>query len=196
MKRTLFPLFLSSALLVCCKKPPTEVTSTETRGLTTKDGEVKLHASSDERFRDTKPSPIQGEAPEGWLVRPPTQFRLVNYAFGQSGDGEVYVSLSQGTVLDNVNRWLKQFSLPDLDAAGVAALPKIAMLGNEGVWVEAAGTYAGGMGKAPATDRALAGVVVSIGADIYTVKMVGSTAEVAAEKEKLQAYVKSLRMGE
>jgi hypothetical protein len=35
-----------------------------------------------------------------------------------------------------------------------------------------------------------------VGADIYTVKMVGSKDEVAAEKEKLQAYVKSLRIAE
>lgn len=196
MKRTLFPLLLSPLLLVCCEKTPSEVSSTESRGLTTKDGEVKLNATSDERFRDTQPSPLQGDAPAGWLTRPATQFRLINFAFGASGTGEVYVSQSQGTVLDNVNRWLKQFSLTDLDAAGIAALPKVTMLGNEGVWVEAAGTYAGGMGKAPAADHALAGVVVALGTEIFTVKMVGSVEEVAAEKANLQAYVKSLRMAE
>ena len=47
-----------------------------------------------------------------------------------------------------------------------------------------------------AADRALAGVVVALGTEIFTVKMVGSVEEVAAEKANLQAYVKSLRMAE
>jgi len=183
-------------MLCSCKKVPLVVTSTETRELSTKDGPVKLNASSDERFRNSQPSPLQGDAPSNWLSRPASQFRLLNFAFGSSGTGEVYVSKSQGSVLDNVNRWMKQFAQPNLDDAGLEKLEKIALLGIEAVWVTAEGTYAGGMGKEPVEGFALAGVVGRVGNDIYTVKMVGPKEEVAAEKEKLQAYVKSLRMAE
>lgn len=196
MKQTLFPLLLAFVLLSSCKKAPLEVTSTESRALTTRDTPAKLNATSDERFRDTQPSPIRDEAPASWLSRPATQFRLLNYSFGTSGSGEVYVSQSQGTVLDNVNRWMKQFGLAELDATAVAALPKVTMLGAEGVWLEAAGTYAGGMGKADMNGAALAGVVVAIGTNIYTVKMVGTAEEVAAEKDNLKAYTNSLRLNE
>jgi hypothetical protein len=196
VKKLLTPLFIASWLVCSCKKVPLVVTSTETREISTKDGQVKLNATSDERFRDSQPSPLQGDAPSDWLSRPASQFRLINFAFGSSGTGEVYVSKSQGSILDNVNRWLKQFAQPNLDDAGVEKLDKISLLRTEAVWVVAEGTYAGGMGKEPVNGFALAGVVGRVGADIYTVKMVGSKDEVAAEKEKLQAYVKSLRIAE
>jgi hypothetical protein len=196
VKQLLIPLFIAISMLCSCKKVPLVVTSTETRELSTKDGPVKLNASSDERFRDSQPSPLQGDAPSNWLSRPASQFRLLNFAFGSSGTGEVYVSKSQGSVLDNVNRWMKQFAQPNLDDAGMEKLEKIPLLGTEAVWVTAEGTYAGGMGKEPVEGFALAGVVGRVGSDIYTVKMVGPKEEVAAEKEKLQAYVKSLRMAE
>jgi len=196
VKQLLIPLFIAISMLCSCKKVPLVVTSTETRELSTKDGPVKLNASSDERFRDSQPSPLQGDAPSNWLSRPASQFRLLNFAFGSSGTGEVYVSKSQGSVLDNVNRWMKQFAQPNLDDAGLEKLEKIALLGTEAIWVTAEGTYAGGMGKEPVEGFALAGVVGRVGNDIYTVKMVGPKEEVAAEKEKLQAYVKSLRMAE
>ena len=189
-------MFIACSMLCSCKKVPLVVTSTETRERSTKDGPVKLNASSDERFRDSQPSPLQGDAPSNWLSRPSSQFRLLNFAFGSSGTGEVYVSKSQGSVLDNVNRWMKQFAQPNLDDAGMEKLEKIALLGTEAVWVSAEGTYAGGMGKEPVEGFSLAGVVGRVGNDIYTVKMVGPKEEVAAEKEKLQAYVKSLRMAE
>lgn len=196
MKQFLIPMFIACSMLCSCKKVPLVVTSTETRELSTKDGPVKLNASSDERFRDSQPSPLQGDAPSNWLSRPASQFRLLNFAFGSSGTGEVYVSKSQGSVLDNVNRWMKQFAQPNLDDTGLEKLEKIALLGTEAVWVTAEGTYAGGMGKEPVEGFSLAGVVGRVGNDIYTVKMVGPKEEVAAEQEKLQAYVKSLRIAE
>jgi Zn-dependent alcohol dehydrogenase len=52
------------------------------------------------------------------------------------------------------------------------------------------------MGKPTVEGFALAGTVVQVGADIYTVKMVGPKDEVVAEREKLTAFVKSLRMAE
>jgi hypothetical protein len=125
-----------------CRKPPAEVTVTETRVLTSKDAAPKLFASSDQRFRDAKPSPVRAETPEGWLAVPATQIRLLNYRFGESGLGEVWVSVSSGSVLDNVNRWLGQFNATKLDEKGLAELRSIPIAGEPGVWVEAEGDYA------------------------------------------------------
>jgi hypothetical protein len=179
--------------LVSCKKTPLEVTSTETRPLTTKDGEVKLFASSDERFRGSSASPYVDEAPQDWLARPASQFRLLNYAFGASGRGEVYVSVSQGTVLDNANRWRKQFALVDLTPDELEKLPTVALLGQPARWIEAKGVYASGMGKAPTEGFALAGLIAKVGNDIVTIKMVGPEDEVRAQLEPLRQYAKTLR---
>lgn len=173
-----------------------ETTVTETRSLTTKDGAIKLFATSDERFRLIKPSPVKADKPDGWQALPASQFRLLNYRFGETGMGEVWVSLSQGTVLDNANRWLKQFGKPPLDQAGLAKLSSFALAGSTGVRVTAEGDYAGGMGAAEKPGFALAGVIASVKGQIITVKMVGPKAEVEEAQPVLETFMKSVRITE
>ena len=188
-------LLASVVILTSCKERE-EITVTETRAATTRDISPKLLASSDERFRDAKPSPVKGSPPDNWLALPASQFRLLNYRFGESGLGEVWVSLSAGTVLDNVNRWLGQFGVADLDSVAFERLAPAEIAGETGVWVTADGEYASGMGAAPQPGFGLAGVVASVQGQILTVKMVGPKAEVKAEKPALAAFVESLRMAE
>ena len=69
----------------------------------------------------------------------------------------------------------------------------MSFLGTDGVWLETQGSFAGGMGKEPVDGYALAGVVASVNGQIITVKMVGPAAEVAAEKQVLQSYLKTVR---
>ena len=187
---------LASVVMFSGCKEKKEITVTETRTATTRDVAPKLFATSDERFRDAKPSPVKGDTPTGWLVLPASQFRLLNYRFGESGMGEVWVSLAQGSVLDNVNRWLKQFGAEPVDAAALEKLPAMTIAGSTGKWVTAAGDYAGGMGAPPKPGFALAGVVASVGGQILTLKMVGPKAEVEAAKPVLESFAKSLRMAE
>ncbi len=192
--RTLCLLASVFALAACEEKK--EITVTESRAPTTRDASPKLSATSDERFRDAKPSPVTAEAPAGWLALPASQMRLLNYRFGESGMGEVWVSMSGGSVLDNVNRWLGQFAAEPLDAAGLAELPSVSIAGEVGKWVTTAGDYAGGMGAPPKPGFGLAGAVASVKGQILTVKMVGPKAEVEAAKPALESYIRSLRMAE
>jgi hypothetical protein len=182
--------------LAGCDKPGAEVTVTETREMTSRDAKPKLNATSDERFRNAKPSPVLGDAPEGWLSLPASQFRLLNYRFGASGQGEVWVTLAAGSVLDNVNRWLGQFGAENLDAAGLAEMRTVPVAGTTGVWVEGKGEYASGMGQAPKPGFALRGVIAEVGGQILTVKMVGPEAEVAEAAGALEAFAATLRMAE
>ena len=192
------PVFLTAALLALiftsCEKHGDRVKVEETRRKTVKDTDPKLFATSNERFLDAKPSPVQGNHPETWLVRPARQFRLLNYSFGQDALGEVYVSISSGGVLENVNRWLKQFGKDDLDQEGFESMERIPIVGVEGVWIEADGEYGAGMGAEAKPGYGLAGVVAEVDGKILTVKMVGPKNEVAAERERLRAFVGSLRM--
>ncbi len=195
MKSRLAYLIVSAVMFSSCEDKK-EMVVTETREATTRDKAAKLFASSDERFRDAKPSPVKGDAPEGWLTLPPSQFRLLNYRFGESGMGEVWVSLASGSVLDNVNRWLGQFNAEKLDAVGLEKLPPVTIAGTTGKWVEAAGDYSSGMGAETKPGFALAGVVTSLDGQILTVKMVGPKAEVASAKPLLENFARSLRMAE
>jgi hypothetical protein len=196
MKTPAFMALIAILSISSCRKPPAEVTVTEFRALTSKDAAPKLFATSDQRFRDAKPSPVKAETPEGWLAMPATQMRLLNYRFGESGLGEVWVSVSSGSVLDNVNRWLGQFNATKLDSKGLSELRMVPIAGASGVWVESEGDYAGGMGAPARSGYALAGVVADFGGRILTVKMVGPKAEVATAKATLESYAKSLTLAE
>ena len=188
-------LIVSVFCLTACEEKK-EITVTESRAPTTRDATPKLSATSDERFRDAKPSPVTAETPSSWLALPASQIRLLNYRFGESGMGEVWVSVSGGSVLDNVNRWLGQFAAAPLDAAGLAKLPSVSLAGAEGKLVTAAGDYASGMGAPPKPGFGLAGVVAAVNGQILTVKMVGPKAEVETAKPALESYIRSLRMAE
>ncbi len=177
-----------------CEKSGERMLVEETRDKTTKDIDPKMFATSDERFRDIKPSPVVGTPPQNWLVLPSSQFRLLNYRFGESGTGEVYVSISSGGVMDNANRWLKQFGRDAMTAESFAGMEKIPVSGVEGVWVEAVGEYGAGMGADAKPGYGLAGVIAEVGGQILTVKMVGPKIEVEAEKQALRAYIGTLRM--
>lgn len=180
-------------LFPACEKKEARVTIEETRGVTAKDRDPKLFATSGERFRNAKPSPVRGDAPESWLALPSSQFRELNYRFGESGLGEVYVSLSGGTVEENVNRWERQFGREPLSSADLAAMETTAIAGSSGKWVEAAGNYAAGMGQEARTGYALAGVIAEVGGKILTLKMVGPEAEVMKEKALLKEFAASLK---
>jgi len=188
-------LALGIALVAACHEKP-DVTVTETRSVSTRDGSVKLFASSDERFGNERRSPLQAETPPGWTELPATEFRLLNYRFGPDGSGEVWVSSASGTLADNVNRWLHQFGAAPLDETGLAALRRVPILGSSGVWVQAEGTYVSGMGAESKAGYGLAGVITEVQGQILTVKMVAPAAQVRTAIPTLEAFVKSLRPAE
>lgn len=181
-------------LFTACEKHAEFVSVEETRGATSKDIEPRLFATSDERFRDAKPSPVKGTSPENWLKLPASQMRILNYRFGESGLGEVYVSLTAGGVLDNTNRWFKQFGKAPLSQADFDELEKLQLAGSEGVWIEATGTYDPGMGGSAKPGYGLAGVIAEVRGQILTVKMLGPKAEVEAEKKNLRDFTGSLEL--
>ncbi len=185
-------MVLLAGLVCSCDRRP-EVVVSETRRVTARDQAPKLFATSDERFRDVKPGPVEGVTPDGWVSKPATQFRALNYGFGASGRGECWVSLASGSVIDNVNRWLGQFSNSPLDEAAFQGLRRVPVAGVEGVWVEAVGTYAG-MGGAASEGFALAGVIAEVDGRLLTVKMVGPQDEVEQAKAQLEALAASLKL--
>lgn len=191
MSRAIFALLLAAC--VSCQEKKSEAVVKETRALTTKDVPPKLDATSDERFRDARPSPVEGVTPEGWLAQPATQMRFLNYRFGESGLGEAYVSISAGSILDNVNRWLGQFATDALDASGIEKLSKLPIAGTTGVLVTTSGTYASGMGAPPRDGYGLAGIIAQIDGQILTVKLVGPEAEVREAIPSLQAFANNLK---
>ncbi|MDX1681006.1 MAG: hypothetical protein R3242_09780 [Akkermansiaceae bacterium] len=196
MKASIILPLIAFALLPSCgsEKGETmeEVVVTETRRETMRDMPPRLHATSDERFRNSRSSPVSAPTPDGWLQVPATEFRLLNYRFGDEGAGEVWVSLAGGGLVENLNRWLGQFSLDPVDADTLETWGKVPVGDYEGIWVEASGTYSPGMGQAPRGEQALAGVIVEGEDGLLTIKMVGPIPDVQAQKDALKEFAASL----
>ncbi len=188
------PAVVATVLLLNGCDDPEGVVVTETRPTTTRDTPPLLDATSDQRFRNAQPSPVTGEAPEHWLALPASQFRDLNYRFGESGFGEVYVTIAAGSELDNVNRWLDQFSAPRVTAASLAEMRRVPIAGTTGVWVEASGRYNSGMGSPPRDGYGLAGVIVEHKGRTLTLKMVGPASEVQEQHAALEAFAATLQL--
>lgn len=180
-------------LLTACDDQQ-DLVITETRGITTRDTPPMLDATSDQRFRNAQVSPVEGVAPSHWLALPASQFRDLNFRFGESRFGEIYVTIAAGSELDNANRWLDQFAAPRVDAATLANMRRVPIAGTTGVWLDATGTYNSGMGSPPREGYALAGVITETRGLTLTLKMVGPEAEVREQHEFLVAFAKSLNL--
>lgn len=146
---------------------------------------------------DPAPSARPGElaftAPAGWREGPARAMRLVTLEVG--AETECYVTElggDGGGLALNVERWLGQLGQPAPTEAELAAMPRIPVMGGEGVLVEGDGTFRG-MDGAAREGYALLGIVQQREETTLFVKMVGPAAEVAAGRGEFLEFVSSLR---
>ena len=194
-------------LSVGCHKESDVIEIDTTRPLTSVDQPPKLMASSRERFIGSghggpspsagpmSPARYAGVMPDGWKELPGTSIRLLNYAIGPDGNGEVYVSQTRGGMLGNVERWRGQFGIANTVGEDLLEMPRVVLMGaGEGLLVEATGTYSPGMGHPAMPGHAMAGVVgVLQDGGIFTVKMTGPEALVNAERGRLLEFCQTLK---
>jgi hypothetical protein len=133
------------------------------------------------------------QLPPGWVERPATQFRQVNFAFGPAGEGECYLSLTQGSELENINRWRKQIAQPELTASEVEALPRKNIFARPAAFLDLTGPYSG-MGSTPVADTRLVGIVRSEGDVTITVKMTGPASLIASHLTGFDTFIASLQL--
>ena len=161
---------------------------------------VKLNVSSRERFEppnsateDTIQAPTQNftyTTPEGWSETNTTMFRLVNMTIAEGG--EAYVSVSRGNILQNINRWMKQFKAPDVTPEGLEALETIELLGQKGYLVTAEGDFQGMAGKGGA-DHKLIGAITKMGDQIITVKLTAPKLLADQQFSQFKTFTSSLQ---
>lgn len=181
---------------------------TQSREVDVTPGRDKVGATSAERFGSmsggghagatAKATPeLVWDNPPGWTELPPNSMRTANLKPAGHPDAECYLSLlpgGAGGMVDNVNRWRKQMSLPPIDAEAVKALPKQELLGLDAVRVDLTGAFAGmaeGPGKA---DFQLIGLLTTFGDQSIFVKMTGPAAVISAEAANFDRFVASLEL--
>jgi hypothetical protein len=139
-------------------------------------------------------SPYQWQVPEGWSEVAATSMRIGNFKVAASPEAECYLTVLKGVaggVDANINRWRRQMGQPELKAEEIAALPKVDVLGKPSPLVEINGSFTGMAGQ-QFPNYTLTGVVVLLTDQTLFVKMTGPTAVVTAEKDRFQAFCKSL----
>ncbi len=164
--------------LAACNQKSSEVVITETREVTNRDTLPQLFASSEDQFlspqakqaftgTSTAAQPVpSGSTAKGephlsgihadytgsdWTEVASTQFRVLNYTFPT---GEIYVSISGGGLMPNINRWLRQFQAEAI--TDLSALSKAPLGSNlQAYIVEASGSYSPGMGRPNKENQAL-----------------------------------------
>lgn len=184
-------LLAASGLISSCR-PADRVEITESRPRHTTENEPRL----DVPLSGSLPSAeaYRWVLPPGWSEKPATQFRQANFVFGPSGEGECYVSLSQGSELENINRWRQQMAQAALTEEEVAALPRKSIFGRSATFIDLTGTYTGAGGAAPLADTRLLGLVRAEGDVTITVKMTGPAALIAGQPANFDAFVASLQI--
>lgn len=209
--------FLVACLVACGQ--PSEVTIDMTRSLGSDAGFAKANASPQERFSgstghsaddghdhsaDEPQVPFDYQLPKGWVELAPGGQRWINLQPAGNPDASCYLTILPGEgggLVANVNRWLGQLGLADLDAAGVAALPTVSLLGQPATLVEGKGHFTG-MGDQDQADWGLLGLVQTMrvpGAggeeQVFTafIKMTGPAGLIDAERAGFQSFYQSLR---
>ncbi|MBI3272935.1 MAG: hypothetical protein HYZ53_28360 [Planctomycetes bacterium] len=141
-------------------------------------------------------SGIAWDLPPGWRQKPASAMRQGDFAIDARPAVDCYVSMlpgEAGGAAANINRWRKQMSLPPLEAAAVAALPRRKLLGQDAYYVEVAGTFGGMRGDRKDEGYKLAGAIAEARGVAIFVKMVGPAADVDAELPNLERLCATLR---
>ena len=144
---------------------------------------------------------LRWTTPDGWNFLPATEFRHLNFDFGPNREGEVYLTLlpvsAGGGVLDNFNRWRKQMDQPALMEADLAGLPTKSIFGRPVPCLDITGTFTGGSGPMmapgqPKPGYRMLGAIFEAPGFLFTLKMTGPEALVAANVTKFDAFCQSL----
>jgi hypothetical protein len=146
--------------------------------------------------------PYSFTVPPGWTEVPTTSnMRAAQFSIGTDAELIIYYFGPEGagSVDDNLDRWINQFTQPDGKASkDVAKIEKIKVLGKAATLVSVSGTFQGMQmpgGAAPTekSDQSLLGAITDSSSGPYYWKLVGKKATVAANAGKFRALLGSLK---
>jgi hypothetical protein len=132
-------------------------------------------------------APFTATTPAGWT---PKSGKPLHHTFGK--DGEVYVSQLGGTLKSSLDIWRGEMGqqTPITDEQ-VAALPKIAFLGEDAVLLDLSGDMNGMVRQLPGARMLLAARID--GGTITFCKLVGTAADVATQVDAFRTFCGSVR---
>lgn len=128
------------------------------------------------------------DLPQGWERLPRTDLRLINLRAGDASCWVTFLAGGGGGLLANVNRWRDQLGAAPVDAAGLAALPRVEVLGRPAVWFDLEGQSEQGPAR-------FLGLLLELESGLLTIKLAAAPAAAEANREPLLRFAASLREG-
>jgi len=174
-------------ILISCKEVPKEVEITEQRELTQYDDPSVFKSSYD--LLIAKQQPLE------WRRVNSTEFRLLNYAAGEST--EIAVGrVGAGGVLPNFNRWEREYGVKDV-LTNLTSLKKVIVLDRGGYMIQLKGEFQRKLAGKPIKYEgwATTGVICDVGGGVLiTVKMMGPEEEVVAQQKNFMDFLQNLKI--
>ena len=96
--------------------------------------------------------------------------------------------------MDNVNRWLRQMTLPPLTKEEVAMLPTKTLLGRPAAFVDISGTFIGMRNSSSKPEHRLIGLILEYENTSIFVKMTGPEVALNSELKNFELFCSSLRL--
>lgn len=204
-----------------CDSSRGPIVITEKRALSEKEQKVALGATSKERFSMVRQmmgmadeedhsghnhaegehdhgrsenAPLAYQLPAGWIEKPVSQFRNLNFAFGDNEEGECYVSRVGGGLEANLNRWRGQMGLEAVSAEVIQALPKRLLFGMESTYIELDGTFKGMGSSEGKKDYRMMGLVLAMPDVSFFIKMIGPKNLLIENERNFAQFCESLKL--
>ncbi len=136
------------------------------------------------------------DLPAGWKELPPAKFRDANFAVPGRDRLECYVTVlpgGGGGIAANIARWHRQMGLGAISDAEILALPRTRFFGADGPLVRIDGSFQGSGAEKASGGYTMAATVVELADAAVTAKLVGPSADVAAEFDRFVALCASMR---
>jgi hypothetical protein len=205
-------LILLSVSLSSCNRLSEKEPITESRELSKYARKPAVDVASAARFYDHEahqesPQPADPNAPqqhplvwatpEGWVAKPSTQMRLIDFRFGPQEEGECYLAALPGPaggLAANINRWRSQIGLDPLTDEEIEKLPRRNFLGGAAHYVVAEGAFKGMGDEASAKQGySLVGLIHQASELTLFVKMTGPKELVDQNITKFEAFCNSVQ---
>jgi hypothetical protein len=135
-------------------------------------------------------APFASTIPAAWKPMGDTGSRLLRHRFGSSG--ECYVGQLGGEVGPMAGIWFTEMGQQAPDAAALAALPKVPMLGSDAVLIDLRGPYSSTFGE-PIAEARLLVAIVDTGSGIVFAKCLGPAADVEAQRADFLQFCAALK---
>lgn len=210
MPRFITSFFPALLLLAACGESGTTPHLIK-RTLSESEKNFKLAESSSERFR-YQTTPAAGsvastgenagaptliyDTPVGWVEKPGSTMRDINFTIGENDEAECYVARLPGAgggLLANVNRWRSQMGAEPLTEEQVAALPTKPLFGQQAHFVTVDGSYTPGMGTTDTFENyRLLGLILASDAGAVFVKMTGPKDLVTQHEAAFDQFTQSI----